>query len=232
MTEKTDLNVSPYYDDFSEDKNFHKVLYRSGRALQSRELIQSQSILQNQIERFGDHMFKEGSIVQGCQSSLDLEVYFVKVKSANPNSEGVANAETYRTGAVGKYYQGKTSGVVAQVITTTAETSDDALTLFVKYVRQGTDSSNSFTFTPAEEIQEVTLGADGTPSIVTANKAEFELKAKTDADDPNGIGSLANIKEGIIFIRGFFVKVPAQELLLEKYSVTQTLEFRHQPEIQ
>ena len=52
MTEKTDLNVSPYYDDFSEDKNFHKVLYRSGRALQSRELIQSQSILQNQIERF------------------------------------------------------------------------------------------------------------------------------------------------------------------------------------
>ena len=218
MTEKTDLNVSPYYDDFSEDKNFHKVLYRSGRALQSRELIQSQSILQNQIERFGDHMFKEGSIVQGCQSSLDLEVYFVKVKSANPNSEGVANAETYRTGAVGKYYQGKTSGVVAQVITTTAETSDDALTLFVKYVRQGTDSANSFTFTPAEEIQEVTLGADGTPSIVTANKAEFELKAKTDADDPNGIGSLANIKEGIIFIRGFFVKVPAQELLLEKYS--------------
>ena len=157
MTEKTDLNVSPYYDDFSEDKNFHKVLYRSGRALQSRELIQSQSILQNQIERFGDHMFKEGSIVQGCQSGLDLEVYFVKVKSANPNSGGEANVETYRTGAVGKYYQGKTSGVVAQVITTTAETSDDALTLFVKYVRQGTDSANSFTFTPAEEIQEVKI---------------------------------------------------------------------------
>ena len=218
MTEKTDLNVSPYYDDFSEDKNFHKVLYRSGRALQSRELIQSQSILQNQIERFGDHMFKEGSIVQGCQSGLDLEVYFVKVKSTNPNSAGDANAETYRAASVKKYYQGKTSGVVAQVITTTAETSDDPLTLFVKYVRQGTDSGNSFTFTPAEEIQEVTLGADGTPSIVTANKAEFELKPKTDAEDPNGLASLANIKEGIIFVRGFFIKVPTQELLLEKYS--------------
>ena len=134
MTEKTDLNVSPYYDDFSEDKNFHKVLYRSGRALQSRELIQSQSILQNQIERFGDHMFKEGSIVQGCQSSLDLEVYFVKVKSSNPNSSGDANSETYRTASHTKYYQGKTTGVVAQVITSTAETSDDPLTLFVKYV--------------------------------------------------------------------------------------------------
>ena len=218
MTEKTDLNVSPYYDDFSEDKNFHKVLYRSGRPLQSRELIQSQSILQNQIERFGDHMFKEGSIVQGCQSGLDLELYYVKVKSANPNSAGDANAETYRTASVGKYYQGKTSGVVAQVITTSAETSDDALTLFVKYVRQGTDSGNSFTFTPVEEIQEVTLGATGTPNVVTANKNEFEVKAKTDADNPNGLGSVANIKEGIIFIRGFFIKVPAQELILEKYS--------------
>ena len=218
MTEKTDLNVSPYYDDFSEDKNFHKVLYRSGRALQSRELIQSQSILQNQIERFGDHMFKEGSIVQGCQSGLDLELYYVKVKSANPNSGGDANAETYRTASVGKYYQGKTSGVVAQVITTSAETSDDALTLFVKYVRQGTDSGNSFTFTPVEEIQEVTLGADGTPSVVTSNLNEFEVKPKTDADNPNGLGSIANIKEGIVFIRGFFVKVPAQELILEKYS--------------
>jgi hypothetical protein len=218
MTEKTDLNVSPYYDDFSEDKNFHKVLYRSGRALQSRELIQSQSILQNQIERFGDHMFKEGSIVQGCQSGLDLDIYFVRVKSTNPNSEGDTNSETYRTASVKKYYQGKTSGVVAQVITTTAETSDDALTLFVKYVRQGTDTGNSFTFTPSEEIQEVTLGADGAVGVVTSNKNEYELKAKTDAEDPNGLASLANIKEGIIFVRGFFIKIPEQELLLEKYS--------------
>ena len=61
MAEKTDLNVSPYYDDYNENNNFHKVLFRAGRALQSRELIQSQSILQNQIERFGGHMFKEGS---------------------------------------------------------------------------------------------------------------------------------------------------------------------------
>lgn len=60
MAEKTDLNISPYYDDYSEDNKFQKVLYRAGRPLQARELTQSQSILQNQIERFGDHFFKEG----------------------------------------------------------------------------------------------------------------------------------------------------------------------------
>ena len=218
MTEKTDLNVSPYYDDFNEDKNFHKILYRSGRALQSRELIQSQTILQNQIERFGDHMFKEGSIVQGCQAGLDLEAYYVKVKSDNPNSEGDASVETYRTSMVGKYFRGETTGVVGKVVSTTAETSDDALTIFVKYARQGTDTNNSFTFSANEKLHEVTLGVDGTPSQVTANKNELTVKPQTDADIPNGLASIANIKQGVIFIRGFFVKVDAQEVILEKYN--------------
>ena len=218
MTEKTDLNVSPYYDDYTEDKNFHKVLFRSGRALQSRELIQSQSILQNQIERSGSHLFKEGSIVEGAQSGLDLELYYVKVKSANPNALGDANVETYRTALVGKYYQGKTSGVVGKVIITSAETTDDALTVFVKYATQGTNDRNSATFLATEELQEVLLGADGAASVVTANLNELEVKAKTDADHPSGLASMAAIKEGIVFVRGFYVKLPAQELLLEKYN--------------
>ena len=44
MPEKTDLNISPYYDDFSEDKKFQKVLFRAGRPLQSRELAQTQAV--------------------------------------------------------------------------------------------------------------------------------------------------------------------------------------------
>ena len=30
MAQLTDLNVSPYYDDFSKDKDFHRVLFRPG----------------------------------------------------------------------------------------------------------------------------------------------------------------------------------------------------------
>ena len=220
MTEKTDLNVSPYYDDFSEDKNFQKILFRAGRSLQSRELTQSQSILQNQIERFGNHMFKEGSIVQGAQTGLDMELYYVKVQSANPNSGGDANAADYRTAFHGKYLQGKTTGVVGKVITSSAETTDDALTLFVKYARQGTDAGNSFTFSALEELQEVTLSETGAVEIVSTNLNEFTVKSQTEVDNPNGFASIANISEGIVFVRGFFVKVPAQELILEKYSST------------
>ena len=80
MSEKTDLNISPYYDDYNEDNNYHKVLFRAGRPLQARELTQSQSILQNQIQKFGSHMFKEGSIVNGAETDIDMDVEYVKVE--------------------------------------------------------------------------------------------------------------------------------------------------------
>ena len=50
MPQKTNLNVAPYYDDFAQDKNFYKVLFRPGYSIQARELTQLQSNLQNQIE--------------------------------------------------------------------------------------------------------------------------------------------------------------------------------------
>ena len=153
MPEKTDLNISPYFDDFDESKKFNKVLFRAGRPLQARELTQSQSILQNQIERFGDHFFKEGSLVSGAQTDIDMEVYFVKVSAQNPNSLGDANVETYRESLHGKILQGKTSGVLARVKTTTAESTDDKLTIFVHYLSQ--DYYCTITLLQSHLIQEL-----------------------------------------------------------------------------
>jgi len=218
MAEKTDLNISPYYDDYSESNNFQKVLFRASRPLQARELTQSQSILQNQIERFGNHIFEEGSIVTGAQTDIDMELYYVKVKSSNPNVNGDTSVETYRKSFHGKIIQGKTTGVVGKVVTTTAETTDDKLTLFVRYQSQGTNSSNSFTFSAGEELQEVTVDENGAISVNSSNNNEFTVDALTVSSNPTGRGSIANISEGVLFIRGFFVKVPAQELILEKYS--------------
>ena len=59
----TDFNNSPYWDDFDGSKNYHRILFKPGFAVQSRELTQIQSILQDQIQKFGQHIFKEGSKV-------------------------------------------------------------------------------------------------------------------------------------------------------------------------
>ena len=71
MPSKTDFNVTPYYDDFSESKKFHRVMYRPAFAVQARELTTQQAILQNQIERFGDHVFKHGAMVIPGEINFD-----------------------------------------------------------------------------------------------------------------------------------------------------------------
>ena len=216
MAEKTDLNITPYYDDYSEDKKFHKVLYRAGRPLQARELTQSQSILQNQIERMGDHFFEEGTLIQGAQINVDMDVYFVKVKAANPNVGGDTATETYRESYHGKFVRGQTTGVVAKVVTSTAETTDDKLTLFVRPVQQGTNATNDFLFSAGETLELVGYDENGTVSADDTSNNDFEIQPIS--TKPTGRASLAEISEGILFVRGFFTKVDKQTLLLEKYS--------------
>ena len=71
MPQETNLNVSPYFDDFDKNKNFYRVLFKPGSPVQARELSTLQSILQNQIEQFGTHFFKEGSKVIPGNLSYD-----------------------------------------------------------------------------------------------------------------------------------------------------------------
>ena len=81
MPAKTDFNISPYFDDFVESKKFHRILFRPSFAVQSRELTQSKTILQNQIERVGDHLFKQGAMVIPGQVSIDTNYTAVKLTS-------------------------------------------------------------------------------------------------------------------------------------------------------
>ena len=79
MAQLTDLNVSPYYDDFDKNDNFQKVLFRPGFAVQARELTTLQSIIANQIESQGKFIFKEGSVVIPGQVSLEKDYFSVLI---------------------------------------------------------------------------------------------------------------------------------------------------------
>ena len=99
--QKTDLNVSPYYDDFSEDSLFHRVLFRPAYSVQARELTQMQTILQNQIERIGSHFFKEGAVVIPGQTGFDVTYSYVKLQATFTDSNSVAHTtENFRTSLV------------------------------------------------------------------------------------------------------------------------------------
>jgi len=107
MPSPTDFNLSPYYDDFTESKKFHRILFRPSFAVQARELTQSQTLLQNQIERVGDHLFKKGAMIIPGQVSIDTEYTSVKLTS-------IAGSNTLAQFTTGTTITGGTSGVVAK----------------------------------------------------------------------------------------------------------------------
>jgi hypothetical protein len=107
MAQKTNLNVSPYFDDFDAEKNFYKVLFNPGKPVQARELNNIQSILQNQVESFGSHIFKEGSVVIPGNLTYDPQFNAVKL---NPTNFGV-NISLYANQFIGKKVTGQISGV-------------------------------------------------------------------------------------------------------------------------
>ncbi len=57
MPQQTNLNVAPYFDDFDSTNDYQKVLFKPGYPVQARELSTLQSILQNQVEKFGQLLF-------------------------------------------------------------------------------------------------------------------------------------------------------------------------------
>ena len=111
MSQQTNLNVAPYFDDFNPDNDYHRVLFKPGYPVQARELTTLQSILQNQIERFGQHFFKEGAKVIPGNTGYNALYYAIQLQN---NYLGVP-VEAYIEQLVGAKITGQTSGVTAVV---------------------------------------------------------------------------------------------------------------------
>jgi len=212
MAQKTDLNISPYYDDFDSEKNFYKVLFNPGRPVQARELTTLQSILQNQVESFGSHLFKEGSVVIPGNIAYDGQFNSVKV---NPTTFGI-DISIYINNFIGKKIVGQTSGTTAtiQYISFPDDINVQELTLYVKYL----DSDNNFKFNPFVDgesliAEENIIYGNTTINAGTPFASLISLNATS-------IGSAAFIGDGVYFIRGYFVNVSKQTLILDNYTNT------------
>lgn len=200
-------NTAPYYDDFDKTKNYHRVLFRPGFAVQARELTQLQTALQAQLDRFGSHVFKDGSQVLGGQVSLDTEFSYVKLEATF--SIGLTNytPDNYVDEAIGRTVTGADSGVTATVVDATlSQSGGDPLTIFVKYKSSGTD--NTTKVFEAGEILTFTDSLGGTRY----------LKVQTSGTGITGNGARISVTEGVFFVAGTFVYTPADALILSKYT--------------
>jgi hypothetical protein len=210
MTQNTNLNVTPYYDDFDKSKNFHKVLYRPGFPIQARELTTMQSILQNQIENMGDHFFKDGTVVIPGQVGFDNNVDCILIQSNFFGSE----VELYRKQLDNTIVRGNTSGVKAKVLySIPAEESEKGfITLYVKYIEAGGVDKTILKFLDNEQL------TSENEIIFSNNIIEIGRPfAQLIPSEASFIGSVAYINAGVYYIRGFFVDVSSQYVILEQY---------------
>jgi hypothetical protein len=146
----TNLNVSPYFDDYNPAKDYYRILFKPGVAVQVRELNQIQDMFQNQIEEFGDNIFKRGTIVQGCNFSFYPNYPYAKLLDVDLNNEPL-NVSTMQ----GKYVQSVNTGVIAYVLSTASgfvSTDPNLNTLYLRYQSAGTSNLEITTFNPAEVL--------------------------------------------------------------------------------
>ena len=210
MAQKTNLNISPYYDDFDPNDQFYKVLFKPGFPVQARELSTLQSILQNQIESFGSHMFKDGSMVIPGNIAYDQEYYSMIIE---PEHLGIP-VSLYLDELKGLTLTSQTTGVSVVIDDYLyPEDSDqiEQLTIFVKYLNSGPDNEALFPDNGENLIVNETF-VYGNTSI---NAGETVLKLID--DESCFTGTAAKLGAGVFFIRGNFVEVPAGKILLEPY---------------
>ena len=189
---------SPYFDDYDETKQFYRILFRPGRAVQARELTQLQTMLQAQIERFGRGIYKEGSFVTPPKETYDPNYSFVKLQT----SYNSVSANDVIASLVDTIVIGQTTGVRARVVNFTASTTaGDPPTIFVKYLNSGTNGTTS-----SFADNEVIINAASTVSVRAATSSA------------TGTGTAYSLGTSVVFAKGNFLYVEEQTLIVEKYA--------------
>jgi hypothetical protein len=212
MAQNTNLNTSPYFDDFNIDKNYQRVLFKPGIPLQARELTTLQSVLQNQVEQFGKHFFKEGSVVIPGNIAYDPEYSCVQI---DPTHLGIP-VSTYIDSLIGANIKGQLSGVSAKVenYITQDESERKNYTLYIKYTSASEKDFVTNKFQDGENLI-VLKNVEYSSSSTLRENSTF---ATTILSGATATGSAAKIQQGVYFIRGFFVNVNPQTVILDQYT--------------
>src|SRR5210317_868231 len=188
-----------YKDDFADSSGYHKILFNAGRALQARELTQLQTILQNQIQRFGDNIFKEGAVVKPGGANINPKYEFIKLDTSTNTLPGDPST------LVGTTFVGATSSIQAKVLEVLLAANGDPDTLYVQYTN--TSSATNFTNVIRMSAGENISNGSQTLTVQSTN---------TISNPATGVGTLATLAEGIYYARGHFVFTAGQSKVISR----------------
>ena len=205
------LNASPYYEDFNDGKNFHKVLFKPGVAVQARELTQLQTILQDQLDKGFGFVIQEGAVVTGCAETI-LQRDWVKIKDTDASSAAVDSATLLNY--EGDTITGTTSGLTAVIAHAETGTEGAAPVTKQLYFNYNTSSTTYDHFTTGETLTV-------TSTTAARNGDTFLVHTGTSTNEQsNYYGKTQEIilGAGIIYARGHFIKTKKMRVLQDRWS--------------
>ena len=183
-----------YKDDYKDSDQYYRILFNSGRALQARELTQMQTIIQEEMARFGRNIFVEGAPVRpgGVQITNPsyIKVSSITIPSGSTLSDIVGKTFTVTSGG---------PAIKVRVEEAIAAENGDPITLYVTY----TDT----TAATANDTQITVRVAD----VLTTGLWSFTVES-------TGRGTKGSVGSGEYFVQGHFVFVKAQTIFISKYT--------------
>lgn len=220
---KTDFNVAPYYDDYNEDKQYYRILFRPATAVQARELTQLQTMMQKQISRFGNSIYRDGTIIEGVNITPLSRVDQIKIKESSNTifsllTPGLTEKDNY-------LLVSNTTNLRASIFRAfdgEEPAYPDTNRIYVKYLNTGSNSGvtyNTFKSTGNEQIDIYSTAQSPSGTLNGSNKVGFITSLTTTASiNCLGVGYGARIAPGIIYQKGFFQKVTSQNQIVVEHS--------------
>ena len=215
-----DLNVTPYYNDFSAAKKFNRVIFKPGVAVQARELTQLQDYMLNTIKEFGDFVFKDGATVRGG-AGYPINVPYIKINDVDAAGTAVSNDTL--ANYVGDTLTGSTTGIQAQIESVKTGTDTDAVkkkTFYLNYTKGNElesgiiESSIRFEAGETLTVTSTDSGRNG-DTFVVDNNTDIASFTK------NFYGYAIDfvIEEGIIYAQGKFIAHDTQKIRLDDFNM-------------
>lgn len=223
----TDFNVTPYYDDYDPNKGYYRILFKPGYAVQARELTQMQTTLQEQIQRFGRNIFKDGTIVIPGAFYLETNAGLTAGRAAryvkvldNDASGNPVNMTQWKN----FIYQGKqagntrvqlrssTSNITAQLIQTLdgVQSSSNTKTIYVAYTSASSANATQKVFQAGETL------------TANVNNTNYTLVVHNTDPAPTGFACRFAISSGVIFAKNHFIAFPDSEIIVSRYNANPT----------
>ena len=211
MTSGIDLSRSPYFDTFASNDNFYQVLFRPVVAVQARELNEMQSILRDQITKFGRNIFKDGTVVEGCSFSFDNKYNFVKINDNYSNGTAFTISDF-----IGQYVT-NINGLGAVIVNSiSGYQAQDPYTnvLYVKYITSANFSNGAqqSVFANSEQLMLVTSS-----NVLLGNVTVFTPNNQNSNSVATGLGYAFSTSNGVIFKNGYFVEVDTQTVIIDAF---------------